>query len=299
MDSVSSSRSGRPRSAFTLIEVLVVVAIIALLISILLPSLRQAKEQAQVAVCLANLSQIGKGAMAYIGSERDRFPFLPNHHIVDDYKAAGYGPPAYSSMYGGNRSTAYGECDDVSPMQKPLNRYIYPGKLGIDLNRNRLRPGPLRTFQCPSDDGARWDQDLGSGLQAAYTCYTDIGTSYDENINWSFFIDAFENGSVQRKWQMIDRFVPLMRKKGASRVILVYEDVADYGLSNGLMNGLPPAYQVMGWHNKFNYASYLFLDGHAAYILTEWKKVKPVLVDGKYRGGCTATWAAHHDVGDN
>ena len=53
----------RKTRGFTLIEVLVVVAIIALLISILLPSLAQAREQAKVAACSANLSQISKSLM--------------------------------------------------------------------------------------------------------------------------------------------------------------------------------------------------------------------------------------------
>ncbi|HPD31151.1 MAG TPA: prepilin-type N-terminal cleavage/methylation domain-containing protein [Phycisphaerae bacterium] len=51
--------------AFTLIEILVVVSIIALLISILLPSLRRAREQAQAVVCSSNTKQIITALMTY------------------------------------------------------------------------------------------------------------------------------------------------------------------------------------------------------------------------------------------
>ena len=49
----------RTRCAFTLVELLVVVAVIAILISMLLPVLKNARETARTAVCASNLHQVG------------------------------------------------------------------------------------------------------------------------------------------------------------------------------------------------------------------------------------------------
>jgi prepilin-type N-terminal cleavage/methylation domain-containing protein/prepilin-type processing-associated H-X9-DG protein len=70
--------SGRIRSrhsrGFTLIEVLVVVAIIALLVSILLPSLRVAREQSRSLLCSTNLKTVGHGGLYYVQANRDYLP---------------------------------------------------------------------------------------------------------------------------------------------------------------------------------------------------------------------------------
>lgn len=56
--------------AFTLIEVLVVVAIIALLVAILLPSLQRARESTRNAICASNMKQILTGALTHVLEER-------------------------------------------------------------------------------------------------------------------------------------------------------------------------------------------------------------------------------------
>jgi prepilin-type N-terminal cleavage/methylation domain-containing protein len=62
------------RRGFTLIELLVVVAIIALLISILLPSLTKARDQAKRVQCGGHMHQIGIGLASYAAEAKQRLP---------------------------------------------------------------------------------------------------------------------------------------------------------------------------------------------------------------------------------
>lgn len=66
--------SASPRHAFTLVELLVVVAIIAVLIALLIPSLAAAKESAKLTACAANLRGMGVAVNTY-ASENGDFPY--------------------------------------------------------------------------------------------------------------------------------------------------------------------------------------------------------------------------------
>ena len=69
MNKTSSCRVG-----FTLVELLVVVAIIALLVSILLPTLGKAKEQAKIVSCMSNLRSLGLSFTFYTNENNDWYP---------------------------------------------------------------------------------------------------------------------------------------------------------------------------------------------------------------------------------
>src|SRR5205823_5745197 len=66
--------SQEPPRAFTLVELLVVIGIIALLISILMPALSAAKERANRIKCGSNLRQIGQGLLLYANDNRGIYP---------------------------------------------------------------------------------------------------------------------------------------------------------------------------------------------------------------------------------
>ena len=64
---------------FTLIELLIVVAIIAILASLLFPSLGRMRYKAKIAVCASNMSQSGKGLAMYIKNNNGSLPDVQNH----------------------------------------------------------------------------------------------------------------------------------------------------------------------------------------------------------------------------
>jgi prepilin-type N-terminal cleavage/methylation domain-containing protein len=89
--------------AFTLVELLVVVAIIGLLLGILVPALGRAREQATIVACKSNLKQIGTAVFAYAGDHDQAIPFGPDAAAItmlDFYRFPGMVTSLVATIHG-------------------------------------------------------------------------------------------------------------------------------------------------------------------------------------------------------
>ena len=71
-----TGRRTADEDAFTLIELLIVLAVIGVLAALLLPSISKAKEAGRATACLSNLHQIGIALQLYVQDNNNKLPFM-------------------------------------------------------------------------------------------------------------------------------------------------------------------------------------------------------------------------------
>ena len=133
MSAIARHGMSRRRRAFTLVELLVVIGIIALLVSILLPSLNRAREAARRTKCLSNLRSIG--------------------HLVTIYANQNKGlmPIGYSDDAGGAANAKYTVNYYMARWNSSVDNIRYVG-LGLLYPANIITASPEegQVFYCPS-----------------------------------------------------------------------------------------------------------------------------------------------------
>ncbi|TWT41038.1 Type II secretion system protein G precursor [Phycisphaerae bacterium RAS1] len=262
----------RSRRGFTLIELLVVVAIIALLISILIPSLNGAREQAKRAYCLANLKSIANAVQAY-ASEDEREHAVPIHwrHVVKGTGPFNLWRTTNWFAWGGVDGTkqfkitssagiTFDENDavgkDWAGKTRPLNKYVYK-----TLNPNDAKKPTI--FKCPSDVGYRifstnnhttaesrltpCIEILGNSYRGSFYCYRNGGSAWPTNVMamgpWGHRLSTMTTASEICQFGEPNFFYMISDETGSpsdADPIVVY-----------------------GWHKKVLTENILFVDGSA------------------------------------
>lgn len=161
---VSQTIFRRIHRAFTLVELLVVVGIIAVLIAILLPALSAARQQASFVACQSNLRQLGLCMQMYAQEFNDVLPCAPEKNL---YKTLPDGSPYFDGMTSGAGW---------------LEALWMSGYIKTNPTENHSRGGFLF---CPDDQESHTDLGVGSVPLGGKM---DPTNSYYEFVQWSSYI---------------------------------------------------------------------------------------------------------------
>ncbi|MBN1766611.1 MAG: prepilin-type N-terminal cleavage/methylation domain-containing protein [Sedimentisphaerales bacterium] len=229
------------KRAFTLIELLVVISIIALLISILMPALKIAREQASGAVCLSNQRSLITAWIMYANDNEDCLVGGSTYTNTTDNYPYWCSPPILDSL------------DNGQVTLKSRIRGIEAGKLYPYLNSHEV-------YHCPGD--RRWNR--RPPPRDTYRSYTIIGTMFGEDYDTDGDGRGFMNVSEVVAYTKLSQI-----KSPSEKIVFIEEDPQLQGniLGSWVMYLRFPFERsgwvdtVAIWHNKKSTLS--FVDGHA------------------------------------
>jgi len=180
--------SSRRHAAFTLVELLTVIAILAVLLAILLPVLATARGTARESACVANLRQIGQAFQMYAQDADDLFPF------------GGDPVDLHSNLWAGGTFAV--DVTQLGPLHDILRPYT----------------SSLAVWRCPADVGYDASDISGAPLDARPTGYERFGSSYVYRTELTLRRLTFAGFAC---WET----VPPFRERGLSDINLVSDAV--------------------------------------------------------------------------
>ena len=170
------------RAGFTLVEMLVVVAIIGILVGLLLPAVQSAREAARRNTCSSNLAQLGRAIVAFDGTRG----FIP-----------GWRNTPLSSLNTGNYSWPV----MILPNIERRDAFITISNTNVNAAFNATRNVFIDLFVCPSsppdsllDPVIQYAINSGTGANGAAGCCRGDGVAFDASAGVRTSTDYITSG---------------------------------------------------------------------------------------------------------
>lgn len=174
----------RRLTAFTLIELLTVIAILTLLIGILVPSLSAARRQAKANVCLSKMKGIATAFVVYLNENQDYFP---PHRLKKLYPTAPDIPEYHNEYLAKSPRWQWFLETDSGPVidPTPMKRLRRPwGDVETGLGRYTMTM-TTDVFTCPALDDPEFAKNIRNGA-FGYN-YQYLGNAREKDGRWDNF----------------------------------------------------------------------------------------------------------------